>query len=121
MAKLRKMLGDIHWDICQDLMHLIETQSHHTLASWAIHYAKENYLPLYLESVKESCLENVIDECEEYLNQQCQLKAIKPLLKAARADEEYNQLAYTELHRAYVSLKDVAAKEEHPVKINWNC
>ena len=32
-----------------------------------------------------------------------------------------NQLAYTELHRAYVSLKDVAVKEEHPVKINWNC
>ena len=39
----------------------------------------------------------------------------------SQTKEEYDQLAYTELHRAYVSLKDVAVKEEHPVKINWNC
>ena len=59
MAKLRKMLGDIHWDICQDLMHLIETQSHHTLANWAIHYAKENGAWI---TTDEACAKHVLKQ-----------------------------------------------------------
>lgn len=46
MAKLRKMLGDIRSEECLALMRLMETQSRETLATWAMDYAEENYLPI---------------------------------------------------------------------------
>ena len=47
MAKLRKMLGDIHQPEIVQLMRMIETQSKETLAKWAVDCAEERYLPIF--------------------------------------------------------------------------
>lgn len=84
MAKLRKMLGDIKSDECINLMKLIETQSHETLSKWAIGYAKENYLDIFLEAFPEDIsLKSAISACGEYLGGEKKLKDIKPALKGA--------------------------------------
>ncbi len=84
MAKLKKMLGNIDSQECIALMHLIETQSKSTLATWAIDYAKNNYLRIY-EAVRsdDSRLHSAVLACEAYLNGSKQLKEIKPILKEA--------------------------------------
>ena len=64
MAKLRKMLGDIKSAECINLMNLIETQSHETLSKWAINYAEENYLSIFLEEVpQDDSLKSAIAAC----------------------------------------------------------
>lgn len=84
MAKLRKMLGDIKSVECINLMNLIETQSHETLSKWAINYAEENYLSIFLEEVpQDDSLKSAIAACREYLGGERALKDIKPYLKAA--------------------------------------
>lgn len=84
MAKLRKMLGDIKSTECINLMNLIETQSHKTLSKWAINYAEENYLSIFLEEVpQDDSLKSTIAACKEYLEGEKTLKDIKPYLKTA--------------------------------------
>lgn len=84
MAKLRKMLGDIKSVECINLMNLIETQSYETLSKWAISYAEENYLSIFLEEVpQDDSLKSAIKACKEYLGGERALKDIKPYLKAA--------------------------------------
>lgn len=84
MAKLRKMLGDIKGEECINLMRLIETQSHETLSRWAINYAEENYLGIFLEEFPEDdSLKSSIEACREFLKGEKKLKDIKPSLKAA--------------------------------------
>lgn len=84
MAKLRKMLGDIKSVECINLMNLIETQSHETLSKWAINYAEENYLSIFLEEVpQDDSLKSAIAACREYLGGERALKDIKPYLKAS--------------------------------------
>lgn len=84
MPKLRKMLGDIHSPECLALMRLIETQSHKTLAAWAVDYAKTNYLDLYAaESPADLRLKDAVFACEEYLAGARKLQEIKPVLKDA--------------------------------------
>lgn len=84
MAKLRKMLGDIKITECINLMNLIETQSHETLSKWAINYAEENYLSIFLEEIpQDDSLKSAIAACREYLRGERALKDIKPYLKTA--------------------------------------
>lgn len=84
MAKLRKMLGDIQSDICKDLMKLIETQSKQTLASWAVDYAVEAYLPVYQKAYpKNPVLSETAAVCRQYLGGEQKLAQIKPYLKEA--------------------------------------
>lgn len=61
MPQLRKTLGDIHSEICIQLMRLIETQSRETLARWASGYARESYLLLCRETCPD--LEPVVIDC----------------------------------------------------------
>ena len=61
MPQPRKTLGDIHSDICLQLMRLMETQSKATLARWAIGYARKQYLPICREACPE--LETVVNDC----------------------------------------------------------
>lgn len=82
MAKLRKMLGDIHDSSCVDMMHLIETQSKETLAAWALAYVKKQYSKIYTSD----CLEEAMDMVERCLKKDCTVKELKPYLKAARED-----------------------------------
>lgn len=84
MAKLRKMLCDINSPECTALMRLIETQSQATLASWAIQYAKDNYLGIYeTQRPQDSILRDTILSCEEYLAGSRKLAEVKPLLTEA--------------------------------------
>lgn len=84
MAKLRKMLGDIKSAECINLMNLIETQSHETLSKWAIDYAEENYLSIFLKAFPEDIsLKSAIAACSEYLGGEKKLSDIKPAIKAA--------------------------------------
>lgn len=85
MAKLRKMLGDITSRECRELMAVIETQSKHTLGTWAVSYAKEQYLPIYAKGeTKNSRLEETVAACERFLAGEGKLAEVKPLLKEAR-------------------------------------
>lgn len=83
MAKLRKMLGDVNSKECIALMRLFETQSERTLASWAIGYARDNYLGIYeAECPGDSRLGEAVGACEEYLKGEKKLAEIKPQIKA---------------------------------------
>ena len=82
MAKLRKMLGDIRSEECTALMRLIETQSKHTLAAWAIDYACARYLPIFqAEFPEDGRLEAMAAACREHLAGGRTLAALKPLLR----------------------------------------
>ena len=81
MATLRRMLGDIESNECKELMKVIETQNKHTLASWAIDYAKLNYLPIYQQ--QDGYYKSIIEKCEVYLNNEMTLKDVKVYLKEA--------------------------------------
>lgn len=84
MAKLRKMLCDINSQECKDMMALIETQSKHTLAAWAVSYAKKCYLPIYEKQCpQEQRLAELVAGCEEYVKGDRKLAETKPLLKEA--------------------------------------
>lgn len=85
MAKLRKMFGDINSDECISMMKLIETQSHVMLATWAINYAENNYLEIYMkEYPKDLRFENLISDCKKYLTGDIKLNEIKQRLKESR-------------------------------------
>ena len=47
MPKLRKMLGAADSPYIVSLMHLIETQSKATIASWCMDYCEEHILPVF--------------------------------------------------------------------------
>ena len=84
MTKLRKMLGDINSEECIAMMHLIETQSKTTLASWAVTYVKEHYLTIYEEECQGDVrLRDTIAVCEEYLQGDKKLTEVKPILREA--------------------------------------
>lgn len=118
MAKLRKMLGDIQSDICKDLMKLIETQSKQTLASWALSYAVEEYLPIYQKEYPEDrILSETAAVCRQYLGGEQKLAQIKPYLKeAAQIARELDdmpaaQAAARAVATAYASLGTKESKE----------
>lgn len=83
MAKLRKMLGNADSTESISLMRLIETQSKHTLADWAVNYAKENYLHIFeKECPGDMGMLEMLTGCEAYLTGSKKLDDIKPLLNA---------------------------------------
>lgn len=61
MPKLRKTLGDIRSHTCRRLMQVMDTQSHATLARWAIEYAQNRYLPICAQACPE--LVSVVSAC----------------------------------------------------------
>lgn len=97
MAKLRKMLCDINSQECIAMMKLIETQSKTTLASWAVGFAKENYLPIYeKECPGDARLADAVAACEKHLAGELLLKELKPVIKEAQLlarDAEGNPVA----------------------------
>lgn len=78
MSKLRKMLGRIDDPQVIALMRLIETQSHHTLARWAVDCVKTRYLPL----TTDPRLAEGVAAAEAWLSG-TPLKELKPALRAA--------------------------------------
>ncbi len=84
MAKLRKMLGSPDSPEIIALMGLIETQSKETLARWAYHWAKEQYLPVYRKDYPVDIrLSEALATVEDCLENRRKWKDIKPVLKAA--------------------------------------
>ena len=80
--KIRKMLGDVHSKECRDMMQLMDTQSVTTLASWAISYAKERYLPIYKSFYPDDMrFDETISACEAYLCGDMRLKELKECLR----------------------------------------
>lgn len=97
MAKLRKMLCDIHSQECIAMMKLIETQSKATLAAWAIGFTKEHYLPIYVKQCPDDAgLAEAVAACEKYLAGEIPLKEIKPVIQGTQKiarDAEGNPIA----------------------------
>lgn len=83
MAKIRKMLGDVNSAQCKNMMSLIETQSKITLASWAINFAEENYLPVYVSLSGDESHGEIIEMCRKYIRGEVKLPEVKPYLKKA--------------------------------------
>lgn len=78
MPKLRKMLGRIDDPQVVALMRLIETQSHPTLARWAVDCVKARCLPL----TADPRLADGVAAAEAWLSG-ASLKELKPALRAA--------------------------------------
>lgn len=82
---MRKMLGDVHSPVCRALMALIETQNRHTLAAWAIDYARTTYLPIFRDRQDDGgFVATMLAECETYLTGGRKLSEIKPILRELR-------------------------------------
>ena len=84
--KLRKMLGDVQSEVCRELMSVMSSQSKHTLAYFAITYAKKNYLSIYqaVQPEQASSFDEVFKQCEHYLDGETSLNACRPLLREVR-------------------------------------
>lgn len=81
---LRKMLGDMEWEECKDIMQLMDTQSKTTIIKWALTYASEHYLPL-LEAYEDTIsLRQLMELTGQYRQGMCSLKEVKEELKEAR-------------------------------------
>lgn len=94
MKKIRKMLSDWEKPHVQALMSTIETQSKHTLASWAINYSKDALLPLYERAYPEDLRPvNALDGAKRWLEGTVKLPQVKPLIlkchEAAREASDY--------------------------------
>ena len=88
------MLSNWEADYIQSLMHLIETQSKETLATWAMEYARENLLPLWVAYFPEDhrprmALEAGHDWVEGIIKLPVAKKIILECHSAARDAEEY--------------------------------
>ncbi|MDV4149781.1 hypothetical protein R0131_02925 [Clostridium sp. AL.422] len=84
MTKLRKMLGDVNSEECISLRNLIDTQNKTTLATWAIQYAKDNYLEVYqAECPDDLRLDYIILSCQKYLKGEIKINEIKLIIKEA--------------------------------------
>ena len=84
MAKLRKMLGDIHSPECTAMMRLIETQSEATLACWALGFVQESIAGIYCKKAADCqrlCV--ILDACLKTALQSLPEKTMKPLIKEA--------------------------------------
>lgn len=116
--KLRKMLGDIQSEECISMMRQIETQSKRTLASWAISYARENYLEIYEAACGKNDFNKILSACETYLaedtspelKEKKKLADLKPLLKEAiqiarDADDPIAQAAARALSTACATVQ----------------
>ena len=58
------MLGDVESEECLALMRLMETQSRETLATWAMDYAEEHYLPIVVRRCGgSSALADALSAC----------------------------------------------------------
>lgn len=83
MAKIRKMLGDVNSAECKNMMALIETQSKITLASWAVNFAVENYLPIYTSLSGDESFCEITEACKKYIRGDIKLPEVKTYLKKA--------------------------------------
>ena len=105
MAKLRKMLGDIHSPECTAMMRLIETQSEATLACWALGFVQESIAGIYCKKAADCqrlCV--ILDACLKTALQSLPEKTMKPLIKEA------NQIAReTEDPIAQAAARAIAA------------
>ena len=83
--KLRKTLGNMESPECQSLMRQMETQSRQTLATWAVAYAKERYLPIYQDACPaEERLYAALSECEACLRGEAPSAERKAALQTLR-------------------------------------
>ena len=105
MAKLRKMLGDIHSLECTAMMRLIETQSEATLICWALGFVQESIAGIYCKKAADCqrlCV--ILDACLKTALQSLPGKTMKPLIKEA------NQIAReTEDPIAQAAARAIAA------------
>lgn len=96
MPKLRKMLGRADMPVCRDVIRLLDTQSHQTLAVWAIRYAQETCLPVYkAHGTRFSELLERVRACEHCAVEGAKVAAVKPQLRelAGLAREEPDPIA----------------------------
>ena len=94
MAKLKKMLSDIHAPYIVSLMRLIETQSKTTLANWSIDYAETNILSIYESAYPaDTRLREALNAARDWLAGKIKLPVVKKLVldthAAAREAEAY--------------------------------
>lgn len=81
MGTKRKMLSDWQADYILDLMRLIETQSKQTLAKWAIDYAKDNLLVIWIKYYPDdNRAKDAILASKLWLRKEINLTQAKPLI-----------------------------------------
>lgn len=82
--KRKKMLGDIDSKECKAMMRLMETQSEKTVSHWAIHYAKDNYLPIFQKRCEDLRIKNLISKAQQYQKDPSLKKSFQQDLKEVR-------------------------------------
>lgn len=83
---MKKMLGDINWDITKKIMNQISTQNKNTLILWAKKYAYDNYFPIYQKYQKENLAEGLFLSLDACLQKEIPLKVYKSLLSQVRKE-----------------------------------
>ena len=83
---MKKMLGDINWDITKKIMEQISTQNKNTLILWAKEYAYDNYFPVYQKYQKENLAEGLFLSLDACLQKEIPLKVYKALLSQVRKE-----------------------------------
>lgn len=81
MPKLRKMLSDWEAPYIQSLVAMIETQSKTTLISWAVDYAEQFILPVFIKHLpSDPRPQNAINAAREWLRGEIKLPAAKAVI-----------------------------------------
>ena len=81
MPKTRKMLSDWDAPYIQSLVKLIETQSKQTLANWAVDYAENMILPLWIKYFPGDMRpQNSIDAARHWLSGSIKLPQAKKMI-----------------------------------------
>ena len=85
MPAVRKMLGSATSPYIVSLMRAIETQSVHTIASWATAYACEQLLPIFEAAFAQDARpRQALDAAQAYLRGECKLADAKKSIRTAQ-------------------------------------
>ena len=118
MAKLRKMLGSPDSPYIISLMRLIETQSKHTISSWAVSYTQQVMLPIYEKSaLKSDCVKSALETAQAYLAKEKKLAEAKAAAKEVMAQAKQPGLSPSE--QAAVRAHRSAPFPHRPA--HWGC
>lgn len=98
MPKLRKMLGNADSPYILSLMHLIETQSKATIASWCMDYCRAHILPIYERECPDDPRPRMaLDAADQWFEGKVKLPEVKHIIlhecHAAAREAEDNPVA----------------------------
>ena len=111
MPAVRKMLGSATSPYIVSLMRAIETQSVHTIASWATAYACEQLLPIFEAAFAQDARpRQALDAAQAYLRGECKLADAKKSIRTAQTAAQ----EAAAIPAAQAAARGVRRRQRHP-------